>query len=94
MGGSRIKERYLVLPETPAHKEGNDLGILDKRCTVGIVGREHAPPRIFHKKGQLNPDRPHDTVHKALAGIIDRDDPGPGLELNVMVAPLVVMQHV
>ena len=90
-----VMERGEFLVAVPfAHQQADDLRIFDKRCPVRVVGGKKALVRVFGQQGKFKPDRPHHAVDRAFLGVQHRDDAGAGLKLDIVVAPLVVVQAV
>ena len=79
---------------TLAHQEPDDLGILHKRCTIGIICFKQALPWAFCEKCQFKSDCPHYAIDRTLLGVGYRDYSGPCFQLYIMIAPLVVVQAV
>ena len=80
----------LLVAELAVHQQADQARIAQERAAVGVVGREHEPPRVAAEQEQLQADPPLQRVHVVALAVGERDDPAAGLDLGVGVDPAAV----
>ena len=80
----------LLVAEVAVHQQADQARVAEERTAVGVIGRQHEPPRVAAEQEQLEADPPLQRVHVVALAVGERHDPAAGLGLGVGVDPAAV----
>jgi len=81
-----------LLAGVNAHEPLEDPGVAGERAGIRVVGSDEAPHRVFCHQRNLKADCPLDLADLDVRAVHIGHDPGSGLEFDIDVCPLEVVE--